>query len=69
MCFHILHSGKHAIMELPVQSDEIDRTTKLVHDLSQTIMADSVIGLVQVYKGSVEAEILFLTLLLQLPCS
>ena len=56
-------------MELPNQSDEPVRTAKLVYDFPQPTMTDGVKGLGQVYKGGVEADILFLTLLMQLPCS
>ena len=53
--------------ELPDRSDETVRTAKFVDDFSQPIMADSVKGLDEVHKAGVEADILFLTLLLQLP--
>ena len=56
-------------MKLPDQSDEPVRTAKLVHNLPQAIMVDGVKGIAQVHKGGVEADILFLILLLQLPCS
>ena len=56
-------------MKLPDQSDETVRTAKHVHYLAQAIRAGSVKGLGQVPKGDAEAEILFLTLFLQLPCS
>ena len=64
----ILHPCKLAIMELSDQSDEVLRTAKLVHNLPQPIMADCVRGFGQVHKGNVAADILFLTLLLQLSC-
>ena len=62
----VLHSGNHANMELPDQSDEPVRTAKCVHDLPQAIMAEVVKGLCQVHQGGVEADILFLKLLLHL---
>ena len=40
----ILYSEKHAIIKLPDPSDEPVRTAKLVHDLPEHIMADSVQG-------------------------
>ena len=56
-------------MELTDQSDETVRTAKLEHDLPQSIMADNIKGYGQVHKGDEEVDILFLTLLWQLPCS
>ena len=64
-----MHYDKHDIMQLPDQSNETVRAAKLVHDLPQPIMADSVKSLGQIHKDGVEADILVLTLLSELSCS
>ena len=64
----ILNSGKDAITELHDQSNETVTAAKFGHDLPQPIMAYSLKGLGQDHKGNVQANILFLTLLL-LPCN
>ena len=67
--FVILHSGRHAVMKLPGQRYKPVRVAKLVHNFPQPITSDSIKGLDQVNEGGIEADILFLTLLLQLPYS
>ena len=53
--------GQCPVMELPDQSDEHLKATKLVPDFPQPILADSVKGFGQVHEGGVEVDILFLT--------
>lgn len=63
----ILHMNRHAVMKLLNHCDELLRVAELGHDLPEILLTDGDKGLCQVHKSGIKADILFMTLLLELP--
>ena len=54
----ILYTGLHAILELSDHSDKFVRAAKFGHDLPESVSADGIKRLCQIYEGSVEIQVL-----------